>query len=549
MNKIIIVGHPQSGCQEVESLLHACGMKPPLPSKRDGFLPADIGATLCKAYKKQTLADITVEEDIGQIDVGSVWNGMALDLLLANLDQELWGWSDPQAIYLLDYWKALDPKVTFVLVYDEPHRVLAETAHDKGETLSPEELSHRLDNWSAYNGALLSFFLRNPGRCLLVNVQQVRRAASSYLKALQVRLDFPLARLEVDQQVTSDSTCDNAGAEDEGACSVCDTSSQTTKNDLAMQASRGMAVGALAPLTTPFPVPCLADGYLIDCVMAEHPDCLQRYEELQSVANLPLDRHGRRYHRPTDAWLVLVRKRASDSRVFDELLASGERVTQELQQQTEAFLKLLEDHATTNIELTTTKKKTEEQAAQLQKQIDTLKAQLAKQTDKEAEAPLEQHKELTQENELLLLQLHQVQEELERYYLENQQLKKNQAPAKAPKPVYYGAADRIKRQLSYRLGAVIVQRSNSLSGLLALPWALAREARDFRKEKAQRTPQKLPPIEQYQDAHQAEKVKRHLSYRLGTALVQHGGSPLGWLKMPFLFRREVKAFQQQRRGA
>lgn len=50
-----------------------------------------------------------------------------------------------------------------------------------------------------------------------------------------------------------------------------------------------------------------------------------------------------------------------------------------------------------------------------------------------------------QENEMLIAQLHQVQEELEKYYLENQRLKSEHSQAIQPaKPIYYGAAERVK---------------------------------------------------------------------------------------------------------
>lgn len=50
MNKILIVGHPTSGYGEVESLLQACGMAAPLPSRQYGFMPDQLGATLAKAH-------------------------------------------------------------------------------------------------------------------------------------------------------------------------------------------------------------------------------------------------------------------------------------------------------------------------------------------------------------------------------------------------------------------------------------------------------------------------------------------------------------------
>ena len=77
--------------------------------------------------------------------------------------------------------------------------------------------------------------------------------------------------------------------------------------------------------------------------------------------------------------------------------------------------------------------------------------------------------------------------------------------------------------------------------------ALAAEVRAFRQEAAARPAKKLPPIHTYRDAHEAERVKQHLSYRLGSTLLQHGKSPLGWLKLPFALQRQVREFRLQRK--
>jgi hypothetical protein len=182
------------------------------------------------------------------------------------------------------------------------------------------------------------------------------------------------------------------------------------------------------------------------------------------------------------------------------------------------------------------KQELEVRGAELERQVQT-----ARETQEKGKL-----KALGEENELLLSQLHQVQEELERYYLENQRLKQKVPPPKPAGP--YGAADRIKRQLSYRLGAVMIQRSRSFGGWLGMPWALAAEAKAFRADLAQRqADKKAPPIHKYRDAHEAERVKQHLSYRLGSTLIQHGKSPLGWMKLPFAISREVHEFRSQRR--
>src|SRR5690606_1623938 len=84
--------------------------------------------------------------------------------------------------------------LTFVLVYDEPHRALTEAASRLGEddAQSALDLRRLLDNWVAYNGALLRFHLRHAGRSLLVHGQQVQRATERYAEQLQPLLDTPL---------------------------------------------------------------------------------------------------------------------------------------------------------------------------------------------------------------------------------------------------------------------------------------------------------------------------------------------------------------------
>jgi hypothetical protein len=124
MNKIILLGHTSSGLLTVQSLLQASGMQAALPSQRDGLLPQQITDTLCQAHGCAPLADAMAEGDFAPQQAGTVWHGLALDLLLGNLQQPLWGWADARSIYWLDYWAQLDPHITFVMVYDHPASAL-----------------------------------------------------------------------------------------------------------------------------------------------------------------------------------------------------------------------------------------------------------------------------------------------------------------------------------------------------------------------------------------------------------------------------------------
>jgi hypothetical protein len=778
INKIIVVGHPLSGYQEVETLLNISGMNPAKLSRRDEFSPIDIGAMLCKSHQTPAFTTLGANAAIEQTDVSPVWNGMALDLLLGNIDQPLWGWADAQSVYLLDYWKGMDPRIAFILVYDTPQQLVAQ-AFDEQTPLSPEALQQAADNWSTYNAALLHFYHRNSERCLLVHAQEVRASAGAYLQQVRTRIGAPVLTVGKD----TDETDADADADADA-----DTSAVTDE------------------IIAAAPEQAVLKAYLAHALV-QQSDTMQLYEELQSVANLPLSDIAAAPCTPLDAWISMAAQQAqhtkqaaktqvhahtqevqievlgqslSDANALagerqqqvtrlEQTQATAQQHAQDQQQENELVLlqlhqvqeelerhylegqqqkekiknllaaeKLANEHAKTveklsqdeikraaeltaerakQLELiqkakaetdkalagaqaelnktqvnakaqievlnqslsdaktlagksqqqvtsleqtrTTAQQHAQEQqqenelillqlhqvqeelerhhlegqqqkekienllaseklasesaktaeklsqdeakrASERAKQLDLIQKAKAE-TDKalagaqaelnktqvnakaqdvrltQANALLQRErdtqvqlvktqaaqiketatklvlapsKELQQENDLLLLQLHQVQEELERYYLENQKLKKNPAiPAKPPKPALYGAAERIKHQLPYRLGAIMIAQSRSFTGCLTMPSALLKQVREFKNEQKVQDDTQLPPIVNYADAADADRVKQHLSYRLGDVMVANAQTPLGWLKMPWALRCAARDFKRSRRVA
>lgn len=586
MNRILIVGHPSSGYKEVEEILQQRGMTSALPSRRDALLPQDITATLCKVHKVPDIDNVTAEEEIKPLQVAPVWHGMALDLMLGNLEQNLWGWADPQSIYSLDYWCQLDDNLTFVLVYDTPQQALME-ASTKHKDLSGKTIEHNINNWMAYNGALLAFYLRNRNRCLMVSAQQVKRNSEVYLQQLQPLLNTPLlsmsegASQEIAYFVTSDES---------------PYSAQTRYPVLPENKLKEIAnlAGLDVKETQDFLQENIVESFLLEQLLSEYPACQRLYAELQSAANLPLQTDHREKNDPAKIWKKMVQQRmrsaelatglyqaylsmneslASDILIQNQecevLLSQLHQVQEELERQylIKEDLENLKTQQSTKLQyqISLTRKKEEElsplikKVAEIQKQLDISKTKsrlieeeknILNKSLNDAKKQLttlkatEQKKiEKTQgENELLLSQLHAVQEELERYYLENNKLKAQQSP------VLYGAAERIKQELGYRLGAIMIKNSNSLTGWLGMPKALAAERRAWHQYNSSQPQKNLPPVTVYRDAHEAERVKRHLSYQLGEVLIRSEGSLLRWVKLPFALHRSVRQFRHQRKG-
>lgn len=504
MNKLILLGHPAVRLSDIEDLLLGSGMQRAQPSKRDGLLPIDVVNILCEAHQCPALDEIASEEELQSVQAGPMWHSLALDLALANLHQPLWGWSDARNIYWFDYWRTLDPHATFLMVYGHPATTLQANSDTLADADLGMEVPRLLENWQAYNGAILRLYSRHPERCLLVNASRAKQQIQDYLDHLGEKLH---GRAPPSLQASS------------AVATVKALSASTT--------SIGMStdiVAAVSHIASPKENELLAylqgtgdvDRYILSDLLEDFPQALQIYEELQSANTIAATDRGRCSIRPGSAWIQLTRQRHAFSEV---LLGAHQKL--KAQAEIEAALR--------------------QQLASVNKQLDEQKALASKQAAPTLPAP--RLKELEEENDLLLVQLHQVQEELERYYLENQELKKS--PAKtAVKP--FGAAERVRQGLAYRLGAAMVEHGRSLTGWPSLPFALVGQVRAYRAHKKALGGKKLPPVSSYADAHEAERVKQHLSYRLGQTLLKHHKTPLGWLVLPFAIRRTLSDFRKSR---
>lgn len=746
MNKIIIVGHPYSGHTEVKNLLAQCGMACPNPSRRDNLMPTEISQTLLKAHGAVPVEQLQTSQQLPQIKVAPIWQGMVLDLMLENLDQSLWGWADSDAIYLLDYWKEQDPQTVFVLVYDTPETVFVRAPLEQAAA-SEEELQRRIDAWVAYNAALLHFHLRNSSRSVLVHASQVQDSVKSTLNHISAHikapLQLPLSLLPA--EVSEVLPHEQVATAQTDAIKRLTAKLQTMQGSQykkerkrlrsqlnALQASVAVSKQVLTAMqghdaetssvqSYPYAEPempvqeslerdALAK-LLVQQLLETHPQANQLYAELQAAATLAYDMEAEstRDANPAlpshtglpayQAWHSLVQQRlqlqaqtqlskAQSEQIQrlqwqmekvasaaqekqhhlleqlqqtlqslenqQELVQQHEQAAEEKSQQLQtqlhqvqqelentalqvrdkeaalaqlpkvkADLKVAEDKARalnevgqenqmlleqlhkvqeelenrylkaqqqekTLAELPKVKadlKAAQEKAVKLQ-QVEAKASQLSAELQvaqdmakklqpfqiqanklqshlkaaeaktlqlqqseaklkKELQTELEKAPaaELKKENELLLLQLHKVQEELERYYLENNQFKANAKPS-GPQSIY-GAADRIKNEIPYRLGALMIKKSGSFSGVLSMPWALRAEEKRIRAEMAM-SDGNQPALSEYKDNHEAKHVQRHLSYRLGNTWVKRTQSLGGWITLPVALYAETKAFRKER---
>ena len=490
VNKIIIVGHPTSGLGQVESLLLSQGMSSALPSRREAMDPRQITEVLCKRYRTPFLETVA-ELDIQQITPAKQWDEMILDLEIGNSGQEWWGWADSDCIFLLDYWRALDPEVMFLLVYNTPGDFF-NSSDPCREVFDPTSGQNQrfTDNWVAYNSKLLEFSLSHPRRTLLAHSDEIFRNPSNFFAQIQARCDVSLNDHGVGQPKNDGINPAWIG--------------RSLPPELA-ESKDGSPDEAML-MVPPELVNTLQAARQHRSLVNEAAVRAQIYQELQAVAqissgNLPL---------PT----------CDRSVDWDDLVADSNILSDQFCQLYQALV--------------------------------------------------DQHRLLAnklEECDLLLSQVYQAQEELESYFLKNnllraeiKRLRKDNVELTRNR-----AVKRLKKQLSYRLGSILVSNSSSIGGVIGMPFHLIAETTRFRKrrrldrqrkgtkkrDKREKTGSKSQGVSAKRNVHAgsdqaAKKIKQQLSYRLGQALVANARSPIGWIRMPFSIIEEIVRFRKRR---
>jgi predicted nucleic acid-binding Zn-ribbon protein len=155
--------------------------------------------------------------------------------------------------------------------------------------------------------------------------------------------------------------------------------------------------------------------------------------------------------------------------------------------------------------------------------------------------------DLEEDNKLLVAELNKVQEELEQFHIQNQQLQfKITQNEEKFSPKLFGAALQVKNELPYKLGAAIVSCKGSLKASLGLPFRLRRIVNEFETQSRSKLPLESSNYSQYIDFHEAEKIKQHLSYKFGEILIQTNGSIFKWITLPLRLNTAYQTWRKFR---
>lgn len=376
MNSICITGYLPIDLGLVEDILTQAGMEAALASQRDTSLSISVWHQQVAALlAKENHSD---KDELGSTaNLGRLWEQLASDIFISNLHTPTWGWADTRSAPLLAFWKNFDPQLRFVLVVCSPERLLAHAIESSTDTPNVEQI---LDQWRSYTEALLAFHQANPKRSIIVNVQDCIDQPAVFLQTLNKKWGLQLNKVHFP----------NIAA--------------VGFSDLTKYLAAGLvsASPAYKELGTKLQkTSSLSSAGLRDEVIPSHTELIQWYRKMR----------------------VDVLQRGQDQLAF--------------QAKHTKLLERFEQERAINTEQSAQNFALERKQKELSTALADAKHQLGNQTtiaedlnvklraaNSKLEASASAEKDLKEESELLLLQLHQVQEELEVYFLKYQETTK-----------------------------------------------------------------------------------------------------------------------------
>ena len=449
MKSICITGANGPDLQQVAGVLHAAGLKPPKPAKLD----SPVGIAF---WHEQVLAAAIEEGDGLQAfgNLGRLWEQMAADIFVANIKSKVWGWADTRSTWLLDFWLNFEPRLNFVLVVTSPQHTLASAI---AADAAFDSVDDTMAAWHAHHQELLRFYHRNPQRCLLVDAQDATDHPEALVQRCNAlwKLDLaPSAQAPQGQtQPAQPSAISHYLAHQ---LSQGYPEAASLQHEIAATVSRLGSEPATPATATPTLNPLDMVGEYRALRLARDEQAQLAQEHLAELAMLETQ-----CDQLSAENAKLIADCADSTRASAQLSLQHSALAKELQDtKQESELLLLQLHQVQE-ELETYFLKHQ----QVQSQLDSARAtasapgpaqdtshfianiadltgakdQLAQENNAEMAAKLEaiaqrdaatRHlKETQQESELLLLQLHQVQEELEHYFLQHQDAQRRVADA------------------------------------------------------------------------------------------------------------------------
>jgi hypothetical protein len=389
MRTICITGFNQVNLQPLSDFFQAAGMSSAKSVNRE--YPMDM------RYWHEQVIGVPPHAVVN--NPGRLWEQIAGELFIANLSSALWGWTDERSTWCLDFWRDFDPRLHFVLVVSTPQYALMQTLENGDSSHSVDAI---MKGWYAYHSELLRFYHQNSQRCVLVD-------AEGSTKNPGVLIQLCNNQWKLNLQSPSSTLFSNT---------------HQNHNALAQYLAQKIGDGYPDNYHLQKKFEAILSNYGLtgftnthhlhsdDLVASYHAVVHQAVEQksLQQSQIAQLDSQLSLHKQESELLLLQLHQVQEE---LEQYFLKNQEAQQKIQSMipSEDHTKLLKSHS----ELTDTVNHLEKKLADQNKNA----ADALVQRDS-LYAEMQLHK---QESELLLLQLHQVQEELEHYFLQYQEAK------------------------------------------------------------------------------------------------------------------------------
>ena len=402
MSGFCITSLIQDNADFVLSLLQKAGLEAAQPSQRDASmtfgrwheqvltLPIEF---YVDSFNEKTdagdgqslqVAGWDASRDMGR-DIGRLWEQLASDVFIANMNSLMWGWADARSADLLPFWAGFDPQLKFVLVTCSPERYLANFIETSDKPFEPKVL---LARWQAYHKALLQFSRLYPKRCVITSFEDVLMSPQGLVDTCNETFFTQLGRVGLSAL--------RGFPVGQMAALVATKFATPTKDQESLE--RELRV-SLTPLKVTMHAPRLTNNAAGDSKQGQSSDGHE--SDVRGTANSGT---GQNLNSDDDVTIV-------DFMGDDDLPASNDPV------------EIIAHYRRILAEV-----KRDQPASRPRGVGDVMDVQYRDsrdagsgqyQSDQDLQAKL---KDTEEENDLLLAQLHQVQEELENYFLKHQEV-------------------------------------------------------------------------------------------------------------------------------
>jgi hypothetical protein len=376
MNIFLVTGPDSHAVQSVWQTLQHLGVQAAKPSRREGLLPQQIHDLMNQALPHR-VGDTEGDPDPEPSHkiLGKVWHELAADLFLGNIVHRQWGWPMLDTAQLLDYWLDFDPSTRLVLAYISPTEHLYQQLQTTAE-IAPDVTEQALAQWCEQVEGLMARFHKASPRCVLVHANTVHGQPAQLTQAMRNQWNLP----------------------------------------------------GLAPISSPvsfaYNGPSIYQQALLNQMVSASPAAELLWQELEATAHVPSGLPNISAPTIHHHWIQQAKLAESQAALGAATQARKTALTQENELLLLQLHHVQEELEKTFLEHQSLASQTAQAAEQHQAQLNL--SQVASST---VEALQVEKTALTQENELLLLQLHHVQEELEKTFLEHQSLASQTAQA------------------------------------------------------------------------------------------------------------------------